>query len=243
MDKNFDVIVATARFIKIYKENYYLYKPNIMKYFKDKKYIDNFYVEMKSDKQFYTLLFNIQNQKLNNQDKSILHNRLYRLFYTVMSEEYFYKLIKEVLNKKINDEKIMSKIFGPVKKSKSEYKSSSKSFVDLYIKDDANVVYRNIKTNICKKKKCKKNIKNILDFGGGNCRIIKELGDLFNLTKKNIYCCDVKDYATKDGIKFKLIKSDKKLPYKDGKFDCIVIRKVISYIHDLDFTLNELLRY
>ena len=238
MDKNFDVIVATSRFIKIYKENYDLYKPNIIKYFKDKKYVGRFYVEMKSNKQFYTLLFNIQNQNLNNQDKSILHNRLYRLFYTVISEEDFYTLIKEVLNKKMNDEKVMSKIFGPIKKPKS----NSKSFVDMYVKDDANVVYRNIITSICKNKKCKKNIKNILDFGGGNCRIIKELGNLFKLTKKDIHCCDVKDYADKDGIKYKLIESGKKLPYKDNKFDCIVIRKVISYIQDLDFTINELFR-
>ena len=244
MDKNFDVIVATSQFIKMYKENYDLFKPNIIKYFKDKKYINLFYVEMKSNIQFYTLLFNIKNQKINNQDKSILHNRLYRLFYTVFEEYNFYNLINEILNKKLNDEKILYKIFGTPLKTKSQksQKSQKYFFKDKYMIDDAKVVYRNIKTSICKKKKCKKKFKNILDFGGGNCRIIKELGNLFNLTTKNIHCCDVKDRADKDGIKFKLIVSNKKLPYKNNSFDCILIRKVVSYVRDLDFTLSELSR-
>ena len=243
MNKKFNINNSTKLFIKIYKDNYDLYKSSIIKYFKDKKYIGKFYVEMKSNKQFYTLLFNIKKQKINNQDKSILHNRLYRLFYTIITEEDFYNLIKIVLHKKMNDEKVMSKIFGPIEKLKINDKSKkSKSIGTKYIKCDANVIYRNIITSICKNKKCKKKIKNILDFGGRNCRIVKELGNLFNLTKKNIHCCDIKDYSNKNDIQYKLIEYGKKLPYKDNKFDCIIIRKVISYVQDLDFTINELFR-
>ena len=75
--------------------------------------------------------------------------------------------------------------------------------------------------------------------GGGNCKLVKAIGNYFNISNKNIYCCDIEDNVNTKDIKFKLIKENTKLPYKDNQFDCIIVRKVISYIKDLKFILNE----
>lgn len=198
-------------------------------YKKDKKFVNNFYVEMNTNYQIFTLIYNIENQNLNNQNKSILKNRLYRLFYVYIDENEFNKLYYKILNKKLKDVDILLKIFGKPKKIKETFKNK-------YIEMDANMIYNNIKNNT------KINIKNILDFGGGNCKIINKLGILLNLNKKNVHCCDIKNITKLNNITFKLINSNEKLPYKNKQFDCIIIRKVISYINNFDFVIKELYR-
>lgn len=87
----------------------------------------------------------------------------------------------------------------------------------------------------------------ILDIGGADCSIIKELGEKLNINKQNIYCTDIiypKDY--KDGyindINFKLLIQDTKLPFDDNSITLVTCLMTLHHVKNIEYLLNEIFR-
>ena len=284
MNKSFDLIIAASTFKKIFQDNFKLYKPNIMKYYKNKTFLNLFYVNQESNKMIYTLLYNIENQKINNIQKSIFKNRLYRIFSNYLTDEKFNKLVNKIIIKKYSDSKILSKIFNKsydisnnklnnisnnklnnisnnklnnisnnklnnisnnklnnISNNKLNNISNNKlnNILDVNLKTQGLIIYRNIFSNICHKKRCNINIKKILNFDSYNCNVIKEIASHFKLDNKDLYCCYLNKNNNIEDIKFKKYIEDKKMPYEDKTFDCIIIRSKLHFIKNIDFLLNE----
>ena len=88
-----------------------------------------------------------------------------------------------------------------------------------------------------------------LDFGCGDCKLVKLFGESINIKSENMYGADIEswgEYDTKKrkdlGIKFVELKPNKKYNFKDDMFSVISCMMVLHHIDNLDFCLKELNR-
>tara|TARA_B100000902_G_C27321135_1_gene924562 strand:- start:50 stop:1075 length:1026 start_codon:yes stop_codon:yes gene_type:complete len=91
--------------------------------------------------------------------------------------------------------------------------------------------------------------KTYLDFGCGDCKLVKYLGEALNIKKENIYGADIEswgnysnDKRSKLDINFVDLKLNQKFNFKDNMFSVISAMMVLHHIENLDFCLKEMNR-
>lgn len=108
-----------------------------------------------------------------------------------------------------------------------------------YIVDDSNVLAQRIIINDLGKK-----IVRILDYGCGYGTFTHKL----EFKNKKVYGCDIDKERIKiakkhfKNINFNYIATDKKTPYKNDFFDCVILLGVLEHVRDEKITLREIAR-
>ena len=214
--------INKKKYIKMIDDNRNITKNFLNKHLNDvkKTLIKNLnnrftiYKSVKSNKQFITIY---------NSKNIIYINKLFQLLNQFVNFDYIEK-IKKFIKKGKSDRFILKKI-----KENLEYKNINYKNILIY------VIAEQIKKRIEKKKP------KVLDFGIGNGKNMKILGNLIDIKK---FGTDIKEWGPykkrKFDFTFKYIQENPyKIPYKSNYFDCIIISFVLHHVEKIEDVLKE----
>ena len=240
-EKNLRSHYKKSNFCKSYFEEYKL--DQLLNY---KKYDDK-YVNVKSNKQIKTLIKHTKNSKENNYVYIKLINLLLKHIHLSNAPT----LIPSVISLPLSDSYIF-RLIGNLRNTKDEDENNIISFAP---KD---LTYGGGKKKIdhlkfvleCEMKKDNFTPKAFLDFGCGDCKLVKSFGEALNIKKDNVYGADIASWATAYdsskrntlGIKFVEIKINQKYDFESNFFSVITCFMVLHHIENLDLCLKELNR-
>ena len=87
-------------------------------------------------------------------------------------------------------------------------------------------------------------VKTYLDYGCGSGELTAAIGSYLKLKSGNVQCVDIVHYANAQGLNFKQIQSDGKIPHPDNHFDLITSSMVLHHLRDekLPIAISEIYR-
>jgi ubiquinone/menaquinone biosynthesis C-methylase UbiE len=229
-----------------YKTHRNFIAPYKLDQFFDYKKFDNQYVDVKSNKQIKTII------KHSKDKNSYIYLKLITLFGRHIHINDATSLVANLLALPLKDITILRFL----KKIKNEdTKHDGGPTMPNYAPDGVITGGRQKKVHqmkfVLEREFKKSNYKPefYLDFGCGDCKLVKLFGESINIKSENMYGADIEswgEYDTKKrkdlGIKFVELKPNKKYDFKDDMFSVITCSMVLHHIDNLDFCLKELNR-
>lgn len=173
-----------------------------------------------------------KNLNLNIKSKTI-NNILKRYIYLLLNKQNPKHYTYEVINNSYIDGDLNSTCNNLRKIQRKIIKEEEKK--DLYDDRISDCKARQIVDSIRANTKNVK-INSVLDFGGGNGKILKSIGKILNINKENLYLCDIDEWAGQEWVKnreknVKFIPSNK-LSDTNIKVDLIIASHTLHHIKD-----------
>jgi len=175
---------------------------------------------------------------------NISYEKLEKLYLYCMLQKY-YKSNPQKINMRqiINDNYVpsdLNKTINNLRKVHKKFEEKNTDKINLYSdsssKGKAERILKLLNKNV--KGYNKNTPKSILDFGGGNGKILEYLGKIFNIDNKNLYLSDIDEWSGKEWSKdrnkdINFIPS-KELQKSKVKVDLIVVSHTLHHIKDED---------
>ena len=229
-----------------YKTHEYLIAPYKMDQFYKYKIFDNQYVDVKSNKQIKTII------KHSKDKNSYVYLKLITLFGRHVHINNATGLVANLLALPLKD----TTIFKFLKSIKNDdTKHDGGPTMPNYAPDGVISGGRKKKVSqmqfILQREFKKNNYKpeSYLDFGCGDCKLVKLFGESINIKAENMYGADIESWGNYTNekrsdidINFVELKKNTKYDFKDNMFSVISCMMVLHHIPNLDFCLKELNR-